>query len=317
VVAVRSWRAQGTGFALIVGTGVLWGTIGVAAKLVYRETDLDAISVTWLRTVLATPICIALGWATLGPALFRAARRDLAVMVGMGAILIVYQWSYLAAVDRLGVSAATLIALCVPPVLVAVASAALFGEPIGRRTIAALAGALAGTALLIGWQPVSGDRAGSAVAGVLLALGSAAGIAGHVLVSRSIAGRQPALRPLAIGFPAGAVFFLPVVAAHGVSLRQPVGGWLLLLYLGVVPSVVAYWMYQRGLRDVPASTASIVTLLEPLVAALLAWVFFGERLGLLGWLGGVLLMGAIVLLSRGTSASSQQAVEDVALGEVV
>jgi DME family drug/metabolite transporter len=300
-------------FACLVGTGVIWGTIGVAAKLVYRHTDLDAVTVTWLRALIASPIYLVLAWRALGSDLFRATRRDRAIMVGLGVMLIVYQWLYLAAVDRLGVSAATLIALCVPPVLVAVASVALFGERLYERTIAALIGALVGTGLLVGWRGGGGDRGGSTAAGVLLAFGSAVGIACHVLGSRSIAGRHHTLRPLAIGFPAGVVVFAPLLAGHHLSLRQPTVGWLWLLYLGIVPSVVAYWLYQRGLQELPATTASIVTLLEPLIAAVLAWALFDERLGVLGGIGGLLLMGSIVVLSLGAPAAVQETAEDIAL----
>jgi DME family drug/metabolite transporter len=72
----------------------------------------------------------------------------------------------------------------------------------------------------------------------------------------------------------------------------------MVLYLGVVPSALAYAMYQRGLRHVPASTATILTLAEPLTAALLAWALFAERLTPVGLAGGALLLVSIVLLSR-------------------
>jgi len=84
---------------------------------------------------------------------------------------------------------------------------------------------------------------------------------------------------------------------------------LLLLYLAIVPSVLGAWLFQHGLREVPASTASVVTLLEPMVAALLASVIFGERLGPAGWAGAALLLGAIGLLSRGGPA--RPAIPDV------
>jgi DME family drug/metabolite transporter len=80
-----------------------------------------------------------------------------------------------------------------------------------------------------------------------------------------------------------------------------------------VPSFVAYFFYQRGLRDVPASMATIVTLLEPMVAAVLAWLFFDERLGLNGLIGGALLLLSIWILStralKGASNPVQMVVE--------
>ncbi len=289
----RCAPAPGRGFALLVGTGVLWGTIGVAAKLLYQETDLDAISVTWLRAVIATPICVGLAWRAMGHALLRSSRRDLAIMVLLGLMLILYQWLYLAAVDRLGVSAATLVSLCVPPVLVAIASAAFLGERPTSRLVLALVGALVGTALLVARSPDATSGSTATLPGLLLALGSACGITVHVLASRLIAARQHPLRPLAIGFPVGVVAFLPVVAGRDLSLDLPAVGWLLLAYLGIVPSALAYWMYQRGLRDVTATTASIVTLLEPLTATALATAFLGERLAPGALAGGLLVLAAV------------------------
>ncbi|MCA9864366.1 MAG: EamA family transporter, partial [Thermomicrobiales bacterium] len=139
---------------------------------------------------------------------------------------------------------------------------------------------------------------GGFLAGVLFALGSAAGIAAHALGSRRIAGRHDALLPLAVAFPAGAVAFAPIALSRGLSFDQPLTGWLLVIYLGVVPSALAYVMFQRGLRYLPASTASILTLAEPLTAAVLAWVLFSEALSPVGIAGGALLLASIVLLTR-------------------
>jgi hypothetical protein len=187
----------------------------------------------------------------MGRRLFRTSRRDLALMAGLGAILIVYQWLYLAAIDRLGVTAATLVALCVPPVVVALVSTVFLAEPFTATLGAALIGAVVGTILLVAQPTGTGGQSPpprATIIGILFALGSAGGVALHMLSSRLIASRQHALRPLAIGFPAGAIAFTPVALAHGVSLTQPAAGWFWLVYLGVVPSAIAYWMYQRGLR---------------------------------------------------------------------
>lgn len=300
-------------FIFLVMTGIIWGTIGIAGKLLYRHTNLDAVAVTWLRVVIASPVYVVLAWKALGRDFFTAPRRDLLLMVLFGIVLIFYQVCYLEAVARIGVSAATLISLCVPPVLVAIASVFLLDERLNSRTASALVGALIGTALLVGWQSDGGDGSGSRVAGVLFAVGCAAGIACHVLGTRSIAGRHHALRPLAIGFPTGVIALIPILGGSQLTFDLPISGWLLLLYLGIVPSVVGYWLYQRGLQHISATTASIITLLEPLVAAVLAWAIFDERLGLIGWLGGVLLMGSIVVLSLGSPESVRQTTEDVAL----
>lgn len=288
------------GMWLVIGAAVIWGTTGVAAKLVSQETVLDPAAVTWLRTLIATPVCLAFAWTALGRRLFAATRHDLAIMAAIGVVLVVCQFCYIAAVDLVGVSIATLVSLCIPPVLVAVVSVLFLGERPTARALVALLGAVAGTGLLVG-RVERGEAGGEWAAGVGLALAAAALIAAHVLLSRAVAGRQPPWRPVAVTFPVGAVVFAPVGLAGEFTLDLPGPGWLLLLYLAVVPSVLGSWLFQHGLRDVPASVASVVTLLEPMVAAVLAWVIFGERLGPVGWLGAALLLGAIGLLSAGSA----------------
>ena len=289
---VASRPARPIGFLLIIATGILWGTIGVVSKHVSQESSLDAVSITWLRSVIASPICILAAWLTLGSAIFRVSRRDLWFMLGLGVVLVTYQFLYLASLDRIGVSAATLIALCGAPVIVAIISTVGMGEPLYGDVILALTGAVIGTALLAGRPDAEGS-----LLGIALAVGCALGIALHVVGMRSIAHRVHPLQPLAIGFPVGAILLAPIALHRGVSFDYSTEVWGWLIYLGLVPSSIAYLMYQRGLRDVPATVASIVTMLEPLIAALLAWIILQERLGLWGWVGGALLMASIALLT--------------------
>jgi DME family drug/metabolite transporter len=294
-------------FLLVLGVGIIWGTIGVGSKFVFETTTLDPVSLNWLRSAVAAITCLLIVGRSFPDSLRRASRRDLALMAALGAIVIVYQWCYLAAIERIGVSATTLISLCVPPALVALVSALFLGERLSWRGGLALGGALLGTMLLVGSPSVEGVQGGAMLIGVLLALGCASGVAAHALGSRFVAGRHDVLVPPTINFVVGTTLFAPLAIGQGFSLHQPLSGWLMVLYLGVVPSALAYGMYQRGLRHLPASTATILTLAEPLTAALLAWGLFGERLGPIGLAGGALLLASIVLLSRrGRDAGSRQ-----------
>jgi DME family drug/metabolite transporter len=296
---------------LLIGTGILWGTIGVASKGVFEHSALDAVSVTWIRTLMASPICILAVWLLGGRRLLRFSREDLLGMIGLGVALILYQWLYLAAVEQIGVTATTLISLCGSPVIVAVLSVVLLHEPLSQPQLVALVGALIGTGLLIGRPPEM--EGGNGTLGVLYALGCALGIAIHVMGSRRVAGRVHPMVVLAIGFSVGAIALAPFVFARGLHPDADATAWALLVYLATVPSFVAYFFYQRGLRDVPASMATIVTLLEPLVAAVLAWFFFDERLSWMGLAGGALLLASIWILS--TKAVRQNPVKLVVEAE--
>lgn len=127
------------------------------------------------------------------------------------------------------------------------------------------------------------------IIGVLLALGAALGYAVTTLCSRTLAGRYHPLQSLTIGFGAGAVVLLPFTLSTGFVVSYPLVCWVLLVYLGLIPTALAYVLFFGGMRHTTATTASIATLLEPLTSTALAWLLFGERLGSLGLLGAVLL----------------------------
>jgi DME family drug/metabolite transporter len=289
--------AQGSstrGLLLIVLAAVLWGTVGVAIKALYGLADTNPLSIGFFRLAIAVPALFWACWLTLGVRMFRVARRDLALMLLLGAMMALYQVCYFGAIAQVGVAIAVLITLCIAPVLVALLSLWLFREKLTPKLILALTFALIGTALFVDFQPHGGAQ-GNAVIGVLLALGSAFGYAVITLCSRTLARRYHPLQSLTIGFGTGAMILLPFAIANGV-VNYPVVGWVLLLYLGLVPTVLAYVLFLSGMRYTTATVASITTLLEPMTSTLLAWLFFKEQLTLLGLLGGILLLGAIVLL---------------------
>ena len=70
----------------------------------------------------------------------------------------------------------------------------------------------------------------------------------------------------------------------------------MLLYLGCVPTAIGYGLFQVGIRSLSATVASIVTMCEPLTAAILAWILFHEGLGPLGLLGAGCLLGAMAMI---------------------
>ncbi|GEA88623.1 DMT family transporter [Cellulomonas cellasea] len=284
------------GFALVVLGALLWGTGGVAGTVLARETDLPMLAVASYRLLVgggALVVVLALTGRLGGVGRSRA----VAVRVATTAVLAaVYQAFYFVAVGIASVSVPTLVALGASPVLVAAATVVLSRRRPAARVLVALGLALAGLVLLVGVPTGPG-----ATAGALLALVSAAAFATMTLLN----GRPvPGLAPLpltALSFTLGGLLLLPVAATLGGGLALPpaasgTAGWLLLAFLGLVPTALAYGAYFTGLRTVPATTASVVALLEPLTGAVLAALLLGDRLGWPGLVGGALLGAAVVVL---------------------
>jgi len=283
----------------VTAAGALWGTAGVAGLALGERTGLDPLAVGWYRLAVAALVLLGARALRRGPRP-EVARRDLPRVAGVGVLLAWYQVTFFAAVDRAGVALATLVTLGLAPVLVAVATAAAGRERPRAAVLAALVAAIAGLALLVG-VPSGGDPA-DRIPGALLALGSAAGYAGVTLLSRGLAGRVAPGDLTVAGFAVATVALLPLAAASGLSLAAPgaappAGTLGLLLYLGAVPTALAYALFFSGLRTTGATAAAVITLVEPLTAAVLAAVLVGERLGPAGLAGGALLLAAVVTLA--------------------
>lgn len=294
--STRASVARG-GLLLILLAAILWGTVGVTTRAIFILAETTALSVAFLRLALAVPVLALATAAILGPRGFRASPRHLVLMGLIGVLLAGYQLLYFGAIQRVGVAIATLVTLCTAPVIVAIVSVSLLGERPTRRLVTAASLAIGGTVLLISPADTA-SLDGSTGLGLLLALGSATGYALLTIVSRRIARQYHPLTPLTIGFTVGALALLPVLLLEGAQVTYPLVSWSLLLYLGVVPTALAYLLFTIGMRTTLATVASLVTLIEPLTAAGLAWLIFDERLGPLALVGAALLLGAVYLLTR-------------------
>lgn len=278
----------------VVAAAALWGTGGVVAAELLRRTALRPVGIgTWRLGIAAV---VLLGLRVVRRAPLRVPRAVVPGVLGVGAGLAAYQALYFAAVADTGVAVATLIALGVAPVLVALGDAVALRERPSRAAVGALATALAGLALLVG-------RPGGAGAHPLLGAGLAAlagaGYAAVTLLSRALAPRVDAPRLTAAGFGVAALLLLPLGAASGLGVPgRDLGSWGLLVYLGVLPTAVAYGLLFAALHRVRATSASVLTLVEPLTATLLAALVLGERLRPAALLGGALVLAAVVVLVR-------------------
>lgn len=284
--------ASRRGFLLVVAAALCWGTAGISGAIVAERTDLGPLDIAWHRMAIgAVVLCsgFALGRRRrAGPtaALTRpTAVRLVLVAAGLGA----YQLAYFAAVASAGVSIATLVALGLAPLLIAVGATVLgHGRP-DRATLAALVVALVGLVLLVGIS-AGADTGTTVLLGALLAVGSALGYAVVTLAG----GGVPAGVPVTLtGFAGGALLLTPVALVVGLRFTTDPVALGVLFYLGAVPSALAYGMFFAGLRSVPGAVAGIVTLLEPLTATALATAFLGERLSPGALAGGVLVLAAV------------------------
>ena len=223
---------------------------------------------------------------------FRGGRR--ALLFG-GACVAAYQVTFFAAVADTGVAVGTVVAIGSAPAFTGVFDRLGGGDPLGPRWAGATALACVGVALL-----VLGGGGGAEVApgGVALAALAGAGYAAYAVASKRLldAGNAPESVMAGI-FGIGALLVAPLLAIVPSGELLSPGGLALALYLGSVPTALAYVLFARGLRRIPASETATLTLAEPLTAAALGVIALGERPGPLAVAGAALVLAGLLLIA--------------------
>jgi DME family drug/metabolite transporter len=289
------------GFLFIALSALVFGSLGVTTKGVFNVAPTNAFSVTLLRAMVALPASLAICALIIGRRMFWIARGDLGIMLCAGLMMVLYQVAFVFALNLANVTIAALVALCTVPVCAAILSRVLLGEALQPSTMLALVCAIAGVALLVGFDRLV-ERGASIWIGVGLALVSAVSFGLFQVCVRLLANRYHPMQTLSVFFFVAVLALLPITLANGFVTTYPPLGWLLLAHLGLGISVLGYAFLVLGLRTTPVTTATIVSLFEPLTSALLAWLLLGERLGGLGLLGAALLLSAMVIVFRTSSA---------------
>ncbi|WP_282692079.1 EamA family transporter [Streptomyces sp. CC208A] len=319
----------GRSLIYLVVAGIAWGTAGAAGSLVFRNSDMGPLALSFWRCVGGLLLLLAVPalrlprrgrtrGADAAAPVVEPRRTRLIRIVGTGIGLAVFQSAYFAAVESTGLAVGTVVTLGAGPVLIAVGARVTMGERLGLGGLAAVAGALAGLAVLV----LGGGGAEVRLAGVGHALLSAAGFAFITLLTRRLgrAGGSAAgsLASTAWTFGVSALVVLPLAAVEGLlpHTEDAVRLLLLLLYVAAIPTALAYALYFAGAAAVRAATVSVIMLLEPVSAALLAVTLLGEELTATTVLGTVLLLAAVtglVLAEARTAAERRGDAEPVAV----
>ena len=179
----------------------------------------------------------------------------------------------------------------VQPLLVAVLASRLLGERLGPVKLGAGAAGMAGVGLL-----VLSAEARLDAAGVLAALGGAASMAAGIVLTKRW---QPPAGPLtstAWQLVAGGMFLLPaMLVVEGPALPAltalNLAGYL---YLALVGTLLAYWLWFRGIAQLPASGVSFLSLLSPVVATAAGVAVLGESFEPSQLVGLALILGALL-----------------------
>jgi drug/metabolite transporter (DMT)-like permease len=280
---------QRQGVLLVLVSALAFGGMAIFAKLAYQHGARPATLLT-LRFAIAGTVL----WLIV--AVRRPGRPSRRTLIG-GACLGLFGYSlqaggYFAALQHLDASLTALL-LYTYPAMVYIAAVLLGREAGSAVKVGALVLAGVGLALVL----LGGGAGDLNATGVALAFGAALAYTTYILVADTIVGgADPFLLTAIVATGACISVGIFTFASGQFDTSFDATGWIALVSLSLVCTVLAITTFFLGLERVGPSSASIISTVEPAATVALAAVCFGERLGLVQLLGGALVLSAVVVL---------------------
>jgi drug/metabolite transporter, DME family len=293
--------STGLAFVAACGAGVLWGTGALVVNLLVERHGFTPENISFWRFVVGAVVLLAffgrqLSWDRLRPML--------GTVLLAGVAMAGYVLLWFLGIEQMGAAVPTLIALCLPPVIVTAVAVARRQESADLQLVLVILGGITGTVLIVVQHQPQGSSANAngAVLGVAFSVGSALLYAGFSTISGRIS--------IALGAgPATACLTVVAAAAMGLfGIYRPLSwptdippqAWF--LYLGVVTAALALLAFSWGAARLRPTALTIATLLEPLTAVVLSALLLGQRLSAIQWFGGSLLLLSIWVLGKRAAA---------------
>lgn len=277
----------------VIGAGVLWGIISLFIRSL-SAGGLDAMQITLIRLAVAAPALTA-AVALMSRKKLRIRLRDIWMFAGTGIVSIVlFNICYFHTMIKSQASVAVVL-LYTSPVFIMLMSALFFRERITAVKLAAVAMTFGGCVL------VAGLSGGSDITPGILLTGLASGLfyGLYTIFGRVALRRYDSLTVTVWTFILGFLGALPVSRPAATVSTAMTSGRLVLLCLGIglVCTVLPYFLYTWGLSRMESSKAAVLVSVEPLVGAVLGMTAYGEDRSPMKIAGIALILGAMMILN--------------------
>ena len=286
-------------YALIMLSGILWGTIGLFVKVLDAKGSTSEYT-TFMRMFFAFLLLFAITLVKEGIGSFRIGRSTLISCALLGFVsMSLNNLCYTNAVSRLGMSLAAAI-LYMAPIFTSIQSKLLFHEKIGRSKLIALAFNVLGCVLAATGGRLSLE--GVSVIGLLFGIGAAFAYSTQNIFGRLATDEASPFVVATYNFFFAAVFTL-VVARPFSTIGDPFESQLLIwgLLFGLIPTTIAYLLYFAGIQGLTeTSKVPVFCSLELVVATVLGGLLFNENLPPASLAGTAMILISIMLMNRKT-----------------
>ena len=297
---------------LLILSALLFASNGIAAKLLL-DGHITAWRLAQIRAMSACAILALYLWRK-APTTFRIKRSEIVPLVSYAVLgIAAVQALYFISISRMHVSIALLIEFTAP-VWIVVYLRVIKRKHVPNQMWLALICALSGLALIAQiWDGLTLDGIG-----VIAGFGASFALAYYFLCGEALSGVRDSQSITMWGF-----FFagfawclvLPIwqfpfevftteIPLEGALEGNTAQGWVLILYVVLIGTILPYLLVMAGLKHLKASTTSAFGLLEPIFVGIVAWFWLGESWTVIQLVGGVVVIAGIYMADQARSKTT-------------
>ncbi len=275
-------------YLLVLFAAILWGTTGTAQTFLPQTAQPLTIGASRLAIGGFSLLIIMLVMKKIS---FGTWPWKLTIIAAI--CMALFQPLFFTSVRVTGIAIGTVVAIGSAPIFSGLIEWLFLKLKPSRAWMMATALSVIGCALLF----LNKDALTVNPVGVTLSLFAGFVFAIYTVVSKFLLAKVEAIPAVAMTFSISAFMLMPFLFIFDSSWVVEPKNIGTILYLGIMTTSAAYILYLFGLKKVPSSSAVTLSLGEPLTAAVLSVVIVGEVLSPISWLGVVLLLGGIIVLT--------------------
>lgn len=279
------------GYLAVISAAAMWGIGGAVAKTLFNQ----AVSPFLLVKIrlLFSCVFLVIGLLIYNRRLLYVPRKDIFYFAKMGIMgMAMLQFFYFLTISLTNVATAVFLQY-LAPILIAIYT--VIWEKIRlswQQKLAVAAAAVGGLLIMIS----AGGTQGLTLGGVASGLAAAFAAAFNTIYTRRAVQEYHPVTVVTYSCGFGALFWwiaMPYTwEAGSISPEQ----WLMFLYVVVFCTIIPFLLFYFGLRYVSATNVSVTSSLEPVIAAVTAYLALGEKMGSLQMIGGLLVVVAVIML---------------------
>jgi drug/metabolite transporter, DME family len=299
---IRSRHTWRLGYLAIGGAALGWSVAAIVARRLFDD-GVEPVDLSAARSVI-TAIGLGLVYVRLPAPARRLRRLSCLHIVSLGLSIALVNVAYYLAIERLPVAIAIVLQYTAPALVVGWTAISTRRRP-HTEVLVALACAVMGVVLIV--ELIGGDTSRLDGVGVVFGFASAVLFASYSLLAEPAGRAYGALRATTQAFFVAGGFWIAVELVRGWPTALFVTDHLAgVLFVGIAGTLFPFLSYVWGIRQVRAERATIAATLEPVFAAGAAWLWLGQSLTALQFLGGALVLGALWILQTNAVDASRQ-----------